>query len=53
MADADELDRWIEHLDALGIDRSPPLDEPYGTGVAFKDPDGIALELFLPARRQR
>lgn len=46
-ADHDELDAWIAHLDRLGIERGEPLQELYGTGLAFRDPDGIALELFV------
>ena len=26
------------------------LTEPYGSGLAFRDPDGIALELFVSGR---
>jgi glyoxylase I family protein len=24
------------------------VDAPYGSGLSFRDPDGIALELFAP-----
>lgn len=32
---------WI--LDGGGI-----VDAPYGSGLSFRDPDGITLELFAP-----
>ena len=48
-ADIDELRAWQRHLDELGIERSGVLDEPYGSGLAFRDPDDIALEFFVDA----
>ncbi|MEM8708740.1 MAG: VOC family protein [Actinomycetota bacterium] len=47
--DQAELDAWIAHLDELGITRSDVLEEPYGLGLAFRDPDDIALEFFVAA----
>jgi len=47
----DDLLAWRDHLDALGVEHGDVLDEPYGSGLAFRDPDGIALELFASARR--
>jgi catechol 2,3-dioxygenase-like lactoylglutathione lyase family enzyme len=47
-ANRDELGRWQERGDALGYDRGEILDEPYGSGLAVFDPDGIAIELFVP-----
>ena len=47
-ADRDELVRWQERIDALGYARGEILDEPYGSGLAVFDPDGIAIELFAP-----
>jgi glyoxylase I family protein len=49
--DVADLDAWVAHLDALGVSHGEILAEPYGSGLAFTDPDGIALELFAPARR--
>ncbi len=46
-----ELQGWVEHLDRLGIAHGGILHEPYGAGLAFTDPDGIALELFVGAPR--
>ena len=43
-----ELETWAERLDALGIDRGEIVDAHYGSGVSFRDPDGIALEFFAP-----
>jgi catechol 2,3-dioxygenase-like lactoylglutathione lyase family enzyme len=48
-ADADALQAWAAHLDRLGV-TSEILDEPYGSGLAFRDPDNIALEFFVPRR---
>jgi len=48
----DQLELWIEHLDGLGVAHGAILSEPYGTGLAFRDPDGIALELFVAVPRR-
>ena len=42
-----ELDRWVERLDALLIDRSPVRDAGRVRFVLFADPDGIRLEFFV------
>jgi catechol 2,3-dioxygenase-like lactoylglutathione lyase family enzyme len=47
----EELKEWSDRLDAMGAVRSEILSEPYGAGLAFRDPDNIALELFVAARR--
>ena len=47
-ADRDELQKWALRLDELGIERGPIKDAAYGSGVSFRDPDGIALEFFAP-----
>lgn len=47
-SDRRELVAWAERLDRLGIPRSDVEDAAYGSGVSFRDPDGIALELFAP-----
>ncbi len=49
--DADAIDEWVAHLDALDVAHGEVLTEAYGIGLAFTDPDGIALELFAPVRR--
>jgi catechol-2,3-dioxygenase len=43
-----ELEQWTTRLDALGIVHSDIDDQHYGSGVSFRDPDGIALEFFAP-----
>jgi catechol-2,3-dioxygenase len=43
-----ELEKWALRLDQLGIERSDIKDATYGSGVSFRDPDGIALEFFAP-----
>ena len=47
-ADRAELERWTQRLDELGVEHSDIKDRPYGSGVSFRDPDGIALEFFAP-----
>jgi catechol-2,3-dioxygenase len=40
------LDAWRERCLALGLDTGTVVDAHYGSGLAVKDPDGIALEIF-------
>jgi glyoxylase I family protein len=47
-ADRDELASWAARLDELEIDHAGIVDAHYGSGVSFRDPDGIALEFFAP-----
>lgn len=47
-ADRGELEKWALRLDELGIARREIKDAAYGSGLSFRDPDGIALELFAP-----
>ena len=47
-ADRTELEKWAARLDELGIERGRIKDAAYGSGVSFRDPDGIALEFFAP-----
>ena len=47
-ADRGELEKWARRLDDLGFERSEIKDASYGSGVSFRDPDGIALEFFAP-----
>ena len=44
----DELVEWAAHLDSLGIAHGEIVDAGYGSGLSFRDPDNIALELFAP-----
>lgn len=45
-ADRAELQRWADRLDELGITHGGIVDAHYGSGLSFRDPDGIALEFF-------
>ena len=47
-ADRGELEKWAHKLDELGIAHGGIKDATYGSGVSFRDPDGIALEFFAP-----
>ena len=47
-ADRDELVAWAARLDELGIPHGEIKDAGYGSGLSFRDPDNIALELFCP-----
>jgi len=47
-ADRDELEKWTRRLDELGIEHGGIKDAHYGSGVSFRDPDGITLEFFAP-----
>lgn len=43
-----ELENWVTRLGELGIEHGGIVDAPYGSGLSFRDPDGIALEFFAP-----
>lgn len=47
--DRAELDEWLERLNELGVDHSGIEESPFGLHLNFRDPDGIALEFYLPA----
>jgi catechol-2,3-dioxygenase len=47
-ASRDELESWVGRLDELGIKHGGIVDAHYGSGLSFRDPDGIALEFFAP-----
>lgn len=47
-ASRDELVEWSARLDELGIAHGDIIDAGYGSGLSFRDPDNIALELFAP-----
>lgn len=46
--DRAELEGWVGRLDALGVVHGGIIDAHYGSGLSFRDPDGIALEFFAP-----
>jgi catechol 2,3-dioxygenase-like lactoylglutathione lyase family enzyme len=48
VANRAELEKCAGRLDQLGIRHGGIKDAPYGSGVSFRDPDGIALEFFAP-----
>ena len=48
VASRDELVEWAERLDALDVPYGEIVDAHYGSGLAFRDPDNIQLELFAP-----
>jgi glyoxylase I family protein len=44
----EDLEKWTVRLDELGIAHGAIKDAHYGSGLSFRDPDGIALEFFSP-----
>ena len=46
--DRTALETWRDHLDKLDITHGGIIDAHYGSGLSFRDPDGIALEFFAP-----
>ena len=51
VANRAELEKWVNRLNALGIRHGGIADAGYGSGLSFRDPDGIALEFFAPPSR--
>ena len=47
-ASRDDLVAWAARLDELGVPHGEIKDAGYGSGLSFRDPDNIALELFAP-----
>ena len=43
-----ELQQWAGRLDDLGIAHGGVVEAHYGSGLSFRDPDGVALEFFAP-----
>jgi glyoxylase I family protein len=41
-----ELQEWVDRLNSLGVEHGGIVDQHYGSGVSFRDPDGNALEFF-------
>jgi glyoxylase I family protein len=48
VADRSELERWEKHLDQLNVSHGGINDAGYGSGLSFRDPDGLPLEFFAP-----
>ena len=42
----DQLVAWQARLEELGIAHGGIVDAGYGSGLSFRDPDNVALELF-------
>ena len=40
------LDRWVDHLDALGVPHSPIITATRGFALGFRDPDGMQVRLY-------
>ena len=57
VAERADLDAWAAHLEACGVTHDGLTEQPpFGAGLNFRDPDGIALEFYsfapgvLPAK---
>ena len=48
VANRAELEKWARRLEERGISHGGIKDAAYGSGLSFRDPDGIALEFFAP-----
>jgi glyoxylase I family protein len=44
----EDLEKWVLRLDELGVAHGGIKDAAYGSGVSFRDPDGLPLEFFAP-----
>ena len=47
VSDRAELNAWVAHLDALGVENTGVIEAHYGDTVVFRDPDNTQLELFV------
>jgi glyoxylase I family protein len=45
-ASRSELEEWQQRLEEMGVAHGGIVDAGYGSGLAFRDPDNIALEFF-------
>lgn len=43
----EDLEAWIAHFDALGVEHSPIRDLSHSSFVSFEDPDGIQFEVWF------
>ena len=42
-----DLDAWASHLESAGVSHGGVIEQaPFGAGLNFVDPDGIALEFY-------
>src|SRR5262249_58851562 len=44
VADRQELEHWVEHLDSCAVAHSGINDRPYGSVLVLRDPDNIQVE---------
>jgi glyoxylase I family protein len=47
VADRDELEDWVKHLDTHGVPHTGIIDTGYGPTVVFRDPDNMQLEFYV------
>jgi glyoxylase I family protein len=47
-ADRNQLEKWQQRLDELGIEHGVIAEDAAGFALAFRDPDNIALEFWAP-----
>lgn len=47
-AEAVAMETWRDRLDELDITHGDIVEDPYGSGLSFRDPDELALEFFAP-----
>lgn len=47
VADREELQQWVTHLDAHGVPHSGIIDTGFGPTVVFRDPDNMQLEFYV------
>jgi catechol-2,3-dioxygenase len=47
VADRDELQSWVTHLDAMDVTHTGIIDTGFGPTVVFRDPDNMQLELYV------
>ena len=47
VADRDELEDWVIHLDTHGVPHTGIIDTGYGPPVVFRDPDNMQLEFYV------
>ncbi len=38
----------VARLNELGVEHGGIVDTSYGSGLSFRDPDGVTLEFFAP-----
>jgi glyoxylase I family protein len=47
VADRDELQSWVTHLDAMDVTHTGINDIGFGPTVVFRDPDNMQLEFYV------